>query len=266
MTTTDQDIIEGLKRELEMTRFVVVGSAPDEFHSLLFGRDHQFNEESDLWHWRRDVFAAVIDAAQPDQHGRAACPLCRSRGNSQSWGNDGWAVGGGLWMHLDGTGHAEKCPVFEIAFKLLQDRHRETFIAADQAKSAAHAARLKTDPVILIDPNSEPVLMAESPWANETPRSPDAWTTVDGRLREIGFEIEKTGNVTAYKYMINENLMVLADPRKAGTVEFAVFQRSGKHRWKYAPATARIKSLHDAWRDWPAAFRKRLPAIPGIVP
>jgi hypothetical protein len=86
--TTDQDIIAGLKRELAEARVVAIDMTPEEFHVLLRGWSHQFNSERDLWPWRRDVFAAVIDAANPDQHGRAACPLCGSRGNSQSWGND----------------------------------------------------------------------------------------------------------------------------------------------------------------------------------
>lgn len=262
MLRTDQDIIADLKRKLEEARWAVIAYAPDEFGRLLAGFDHQFNTEHDLWSWRSDVVAAVTEAVKRDEHGRAACPLCRSRGRSQSWGADGWLVPAGLAMHLRGDNNAGKCGVVDIAFKRLQDKHQEAFAANGQAKQEALAARLKTEPVLLIDPNGEPQLMAKTNYSNETPRASD-WTTVDGRLREIGFVIETTGNVTTYRYMHGDSWMVVADPREAGKVSFMVFKRSGKYRWKHG--AARIPSLQDVWKDWPAKFRKRLlEAIPDI--
>jgi hypothetical protein len=151
--------------------------------------------------------------------------------------------------------NAESCRIVEIAFKLLQDAHHETFVAAERAEREALAARMKTEPLLLIDPGREPELMAETPFRSDTPRAPESWTMVDERLREIGFAIETIGNVTTYKYMISDNLMVLADPREAGKVEFGVFKRSGKYRWK---RDQRVPSLRDNWKDWPAKFRARL--------
>jgi hypothetical protein len=246
--------INNLEQELLLARRTVINNTPAEFHQLLYGYDdRKFDAESDLWHWRNDVADKVSDAAELDEHGRAACPLCRSRGNSQSWGNDGW-LPGGLQMHLHGKGRVEECSVVEIAFKMLRDNHRETFAATEQAKQDALAARLKTDPVLLIDPNREPVLTASTSFY-EAPRPPDAWPAVEARLREMGFAIEKTGNVTAYKYMVGEDLMILADPRVASSVEFAVFKRSGKHRWKSITHGIR---LQDRWKDWPEKFHTRL--------
>jgi hypothetical protein len=157
-------------------------------------------------------------------------------------------------MHLEGDGKAEKCRVLEIAFRRLRDEHREKFAAAEQAKRDELAARLKTDPVLLIDPHRAPELTASTLFS-AAPRPPDAWPAVEARLREIGFAIEKTDNVTTYKYMAGEDWMILADPRVAKSVEFAVFKRSGKHHWKRIAGYIR---LQDRWKDWPGKFREQL--------
>jgi hypothetical protein len=259
MTKLSDDQIDRLVNELELTRFQVIDMAPGEFGRLLRGHDHKFHDEDDLWAWQKDVVEAVIDAAikaTTDRYNpRAACPLCRSLGSSWRESEGGWLVPNGLAMHLEGIGRAESCPVIEIAFKLLRNRHRETFNATEQAKQDAHAARLKTDPVLLIDPHREPVLAATTHYSSDAARPPDAWPAIEARLREIGFAIEKTGNVTTYKYMIGEDWMILADPRIANSVEFAIFKRSGKYRWK---SIANYIRLQDRWKDWPGKFRERL--------
>jgi hypothetical protein len=81
----------------------------------VYGYGPIIETDRDLWQWRRDVIAKVIDAAeaieQPPQPadeihrdrwdlenaGRVACPLCGSRG-SGAFGRNGWIVPGGLEM------------------------------------------------------------------------------------------------------------------------------------------------------------------------
>jgi hypothetical protein len=251
---TPERKIERLEHELEHTRQIVISLAPYQFGRLLYGVEHKFKTESDLWSWHRDVVHTVSRAAKRDQHGRSPCPLCGSHGNSQDWGNDGWLVPGGLQMHLRGESKAEKCVVLDVALKLLRAEHRETIAATEQAEADALVQRKKTEPLLCIDPHREPVLMAEPSDSYRERRPPDAWPPIEARLRNIGFAIEKTGNVTSYRYIADDKWIALADPRDADRVTFAIFRSGGKYRWIYKGSFA----LQDRWRDWLKNFRLRL--------
>ena len=201
----------------------------------------------------------MIAAAEPfepvDRWGQSqvACPLCRSRGRG-AFGMDGWKLPTGLEMHLDGGGRTSRCPVAEAAWQLIRDRHHEKFAAADLAEAQQLALRKQTKSVVLIDPDREPELLFDF---HETCRTPEQLAAVEDRLREIGFEIERNGNVATYRYLYGDKWMVLADPRKQNRVEFNLFKRSSKREWKRRD-NWHEPYLNDKFNKWPEKFREGL--------
>jgi hypothetical protein len=229
------DTIRRLEDELWHARNTIINLAPVQFHEILGGYDvvggarRTIETRQDLYQWRRDLRDAVIEAAerieQPPrenswmQEHRVACPLCRSRG-SGAFGIDGWKVPGGLEMHLDGAGNAEHCSVTKTAYRLMLDQHREKFAAAELAEKQQLAERKKTEPVVLIDPDEAPELLFEPRYSFEKYRTPEQLAVIEDRLCEIGFEIERNGNVVTYRLMHGDKWMVLADPRLDDRIQF----------------------------------------------
>jgi hypothetical protein len=219
--------------------------------------------------WRRDIIAKISQSTEPDEEAsrpfgekRAPCPLCKYRG-SQAFGNDGYKLPDGLARHLDGHGNVHSCDVLEAGFKGLRDSNRDKFAAAEKAEADHLAHRKRTEPVMLIDPvnySRNPVVLFDEGfvWGKQAWRTPEQLVAAEQTLREIGFTIEKTDNVTAYKFLQGD-WMVLADPRKNGQVEYRLFKRSGKRSWKLPPkGHDRSFSLNDNRKEMAATFENEL--------
>ncbi|MGY4283626.1 hypothetical protein ACVWXO_002846 [Bradyrhizobium sp. LM2.7] len=241
------DQIGRLKDELWDARHTILRLAPDQFHEILEGYDlvegggrRAIETRQDLRQWERDLYSAVIEAAERIEHPepknswmhehRVACPLCRSRGSGAFY-MDGWKVPGGLEMHLEGAGRTEHCSVTKAAYRLMLDRHREKFEATELATRQQLAERKKTEPVVQVRPDEAPELLFEPRFSDQKCRTPEQLTVIEDRLREIGFEVERNDNVVTYRRMSGDTWMVLADPRRDSGVEFELFKRSGKYRW-----------------------------------
>jgi len=110
--------IKDLKRRLLAASSCVVSLCPDQFFDVLRGDDF-----SNPWLWQAALVDAVVAAAQPDQRGRAACPLCRSRTKDTNTGDPvGFTVPEGLAMHLRGSHRAHQCTVVKVVFERHRDR------------------------------------------------------------------------------------------------------------------------------------------------
>ena len=222
----------------------------DAFGRDLLGYDYPMETTSDHWHWQSLVIGKVIDAAaKVAVSGRANCPLCGL--GATDWGADrpswerrdpgftgarGWSIPVGLEMHLKGEGRTNECDVLKIAFARKLSENSDKFNAADdaahQAKLAQQQMRLASEPTILVGPNGETKLRAETDYRDlETARTD--WQPVELGLRDAEFHIETTGNVTAYRRVIGDQWMILADPRRASTITFRVFKRWRGKSWKF---------------------------------
>jgi hypothetical protein len=67
----------------------------------------------------------------------------------------------GLTMHLSGDGRTDQCRVMRAAKWMLRDRNKEKFEAAERRAEQALVECKKTEPVILLDPGSEPKLWTQ---------------------------------------------------------------------------------------------------------
>jgi hypothetical protein len=256
------EAIRRLEEDLYLARKTIIGLAPDQFHDLLRGFAYTIETQNDLYRWQSDLNAAVIAAAEPiEPVGRwddpkVACPLCRSRGRG-AFGMKGWALPAGLEMHLNGGGTTSRCPVIDAAWELMGSLHHEKIKAAGLAEAQQLALRKQTEPVVLIDPDGEPELLFEPDTYYRKYRTPEQLAAVEDRLREIGFEIERNGNVATYRYVYGDKWMVLADPRHHNRVEFNLFKRFGKRQWKRRLDWHR-PYLNDRFNKWPEKFHEGL--------
>jgi hypothetical protein len=260
--STDETI-RHLEEDLYLAREAIIQLAPDKFHDLLLDRARTIENRDDLHRWERDLNAAVIAAAEPiESAGRwqddpkVACPLCRSRGRG-AFGMKGWALPAGLEMHLNGGGTTSRCPVIDAAWGFMGRRHDEKFKAEDLAKKQQLALRKQTELVVLVEPEGEPELLFEPDTYYMKYRTPEQLAAVEDRLREVGFEIERNGNMVTYRYTYGETWMVLADPRNHNRVEFKLFKRFGKRQWKRR-LDWHPPYLSDRLNKWPEKFHAGL--------
>jgi hypothetical protein len=140
---------------------------------------------------------------------------------------------------------------------MMRRRHYEKFKAEDLANKQKLALRKQTEPVVLINPDGEPELLFEPDTYYMKYRTPPQLAAVEDRLREIGFEIERTSNVITYRYMYGDKWMVLADPRHHNRVVFNLFKRFGKRPWKRRPEWP-LPDLSDRLNKWPEKFHEGL--------
>ena len=250
------------KNDLGLAWRTIIQLVPDQFHDLLNGYAYTIENQRDLHRWERDLSAAVIAAAEPiEPVGRwdgpkVACPLCRSRG-SGAFGMKGWALPAGLEGHLNGSGTTKRCRVIDAAWELMGSRHQTKIKMANLAEAQQLALRKQTEPVVLIDPGRAPELLFELGSFHETCRTPEQLAAVEDRLREIGFEIERNGNVATYRYMHGDKWMVLADPRSTTALssicsDVPASDSGSEIRGWHQPY------LFDRFKNWPEKFREGL--------
>ncbi len=82
--------------------------------------------------------------------------------------------------------------------------------------------------MILIHPDQAPELLFEPPYSFKTFRTPEQLPVIEDRLCELGFEIERNGNVVTYRLLHGDKWMVLADPRTLNEFEFRTVQTFGQ--------------------------------------
>jgi hypothetical protein len=160
-------------------------------------------------------------------------------------------------MHLNGGGTTSRCPVIDAAWELMGSLHHEKIKAAGLAEGNSSLYENRPEPVVLIDPDGEPELLFEPDTYYRKYRTPEQLAAVEDRLREIGFEIERNGNVATYRYVYGDKWMVLADPRHHNRVEFNLFKRFGKRQWKRRLDWHR-PYLNDRFNKWPEKFHEGL--------
>jgi len=74
----------------------------------------------DVEKWRDDVSTKVLEFADVNEKGRAACPLCGSSGsNVQGWG---YKFKEGLWNHLANYGKVNECSILRHIYALARER------------------------------------------------------------------------------------------------------------------------------------------------
>jgi hypothetical protein len=249
--------IKRLEDELWSARNDIVCLMPDDISDLLMGY-HFLKTRPDYYRWQRETIEAIVAMALPDPkashfQNRARCPLCNRSGDVYG---SGFTLPIGLERHLEGFGNVSQCPATEAAFKNARNSKRDEFDDAEKVEREGLQQRKTTERVVLIDPTQPPLLFDEHLWTTK-PRSPEQLATAEQRLRDLGFEIEINGNVVAYR-LVNDEWLVLADPRAAGRIDFAVFNQSGKKRKRRMLGRDKFYLL-DSWSaDLPGKFRKRL--------
>jgi hypothetical protein len=253
--------VRDLEEEVYRLRCTVIDLAPGEFHALLQASGRPMESWKDFHTWRDDVANAIAEATDPKPPSSvwwkgAPCPLCH--GHPIGFHRAGFKLPEGLRRHLAGDKKAQHCAVTEAAFSLVLDRYSHQFEKRREAEREEKRLRLRAGPKVLIDPARAPLTLFEDEWFGSL-RNPDELATVEERLREIGFAVEKNDNVFTYRLMHGTEFMVLANPRPSGKVQFHLFKRTGKQGWKEMDAaTPNNFFLQDSWREWPAKFRTRL--------
>src|SRR5262245_37455885 len=278
--TEDTDArIKALEEELYHTRIKLLGLASrslsrELYRSLIAGWE-DCADESALFSWRYHIAREIADATKPSKEagpGRGFCPLCGA--GADAFGQKGFAVGYGMFMHLTGEGRAHQCWVVREAFKLAQSRLRERFreLARQKAEEEFHERkkrddRRKVERVYRVGLDGSPVLIDER--LTEGNRTTDELAAAEQRLRDLGFEIEEKGNVVSYRFTNPDfpNIVVLADPRGKGRLLFGAYllgpkgqprrRRSGGGAW----AICEHFELLDTFKyDLPGKFAVRLRA------
>jgi hypothetical protein len=237
--------VSQLEEELYSARRVTVELMPDELAKLLKSY-HSCTSPEELLQWKIEVVERIVSLAEIEPEAsyfekRGYCPLCK-RGSIGSL--PGYKIPGGLEDHLWGGSHARRCPVTEAAFENAEFRLRNTFEASAEAAKRKMDERRRTERVFLTDPSSPPKLLDEALDFFDKTRSSEELAAAEERLRSINFEVEVTDNVVAYKFR-HEHYLVLADPRKAGRIEFGVFD-SETSKGRAGPETF---YLLDGWKN-----------------
>lgn len=263
-----QDQIRKLEEDVYRLRRSIIDLMPENLEKLL-GSYYSAKSKSERYQWVDQVADEITNLATPLEPpnsyfspDRARCPLCG--GTSQSPYADGFTLPIGLQRHLVGYGNVHQCPVFEAAEALARDYWHREYAAADAEEEAkarqATLNRKRLEVVYQIEPGGDPVLLEEGLWS-EAPRSEEELAFAVARLDGLGFRAERVGN--GVKHTLEQgDLIVYADPRRKGKIEFRVYRQvapKGKSRtpkFKYL----RVFSIQDSWsKGIREKFQARLP-------
>jgi hypothetical protein len=231
--TAVDERIRRLEEELYIARHDIVELMPCQMKDLLTSY-YSCETSMEFWRWKHDIAERIASMTEPDPEAasfgyfgdRAYCPLCKS--GSRGPYDRGFALPNGLTSHLLGQGNTHHCPVTHAAFENAHHSLRDKLAASAEAERRKEEERRRTERVFLIDPSSPPKLFDEHLFG-EKRRSPEELAAAEERLRGLDFRVEVDQNVVAYKFPY-EHYLVLADPRKAGRIEFRVFNNEGTKR------------------------------------
>ncbi|MDH2348147.1 hypothetical protein [Bradyrhizobium sp. SSUT77] len=175
--------------------------------------------------WKRDTVEAVIERAKVDptllsypgiEEG-AVCPLCGD-GTSAFGARGGFASPGGVGTSPDGL--RQYAPVLGTAFKLSAESLHDTLLASDRAEKEREQERRQSEPMVRHAAQAPPAFLYQTEWRGPA-RGEAKMGDSEQRLRDLGFEIIVEGNVRTYRF-VQDDWLVLADPRVANKIEFEV--------------------------------------------
>jgi len=205
------------------------------------------------YRWQIDVADALIQevkilSREDGVHSwetRAYCPLC----GEGSTGSPGFAVPEGLQRHFVGLGNIYRCNVFAAAEKLAREYWDRKFSAAEKAEQEEQlkheAQRRLTETLYQVEPKGAPMLI-DSIWMKEQARNSEEMIWAENRLIELGFQINLDGNIKSYTDD-REELLVYADPRCNGEINFSAYKKPLSKRSRLGLATKRYK-IRDSWK------------------
>lgn len=218
--------IRAMEQDLWYARNTVIELIPEELQDILETYRH-CNTPDDTPRWQGAMADAVIAYAKPlpDLHPmigtRARCPLCRK--SSQSPYTDGYALPEGLRRHLLGDGGSHLCHVVQAAVGLAEHYWDDEFGPRGSAKRDQFereiVARKKKEVLFRTAPYSEPQLLNSSRRFQAATRDSDGIKWAEGRLVEMGFQIETSMRVRSYTRE-HGNAVVFADPTRKGIISF----------------------------------------------
>jgi hypothetical protein len=84
---------------------------PENVRGIL--QTNMFSTFGAVYNWRRVVIPLVAELAQPDDSGRALCPLCRQK--PACGFQSGFTLPTGLTRHLEGSHGFYRCQVMVVA-------------------------------------------------------------------------------------------------------------------------------------------------------
>jgi|GEM_PF-1331266 len=257
----DQEI-KALRRELSDLRHDLIRLQPQDIADLLTSY-YGCTTRAEWGKWKRDTAEAVIERAKVDPalasypgiEERAVCPLCGD-GTNAFGSRGGFAYPGGLERHLTGYGNMHQCTVLGTAFKLSAEYLHETLLASDHAEKEREQERRQSEPMVRHAAQEPPAFLYQTEWRGPA-RGEAKMGEAEQRLRNLGFEIVVEGNVRTYRF-VQDDWLVLADPRAANKIEFEVTSLS-KPKKKPQHWRANTFYMLDSYAlDIPGKFRKRL--------
>ena len=172
-------------------------------------------------------YAQILTRAEGSVWGdRAYCPLCKD-GSTAPY-DRGFSVPEGLYRHLIGFGNVHQCVVMDAAFKLILDSWGNEFRAVEERERREKlehiAQRKQTEILYRLAPNREPEFIDNSAYGSSV-RNDDQLSAAESRIRELGLEIILEANVKSYICDYGD-LVVYADPRLNGRIDFSVYKKS----------------------------------------
>lgn len=254
---SDSDVVRRLRENLRRARRAIITLLPDNIQELA-ETYRMISTRLEAQTWEDALVDAVIGIAWPigaeTQYAgpRAYCPLCR-RGSSGPYA-EGFALPGGLRKHLLGEGNAYPCEVLSQVIGLAEDHWRPQVAEAESRERASleveKERRREIEDLYLTGPGAEPKLRDEFLFGDRS-RDDESLGWAKDRLRQLGFTESRVGRVRQFTKEFGE-LVVFADPREVGKLNFSVYRKEQverpKKRRHWTPDHASFHVL-DSWRN-----------------
>lgn len=119
---TAESRMRRMREEMYTLRETIISLVPVPFKAIIEPRYDLTREESR--NWLNSTANKIIEITEPDQYGKAICPLC---GSVPQFVGVGYSYPIGLERHLTGSHNVQKCPVMHAADGLRRVRHREQY-------------------------------------------------------------------------------------------------------------------------------------------
>jgi hypothetical protein len=252
-TPYDQKIRD-LEDELYRARQAIIDLMPEQKQSILMSF-YECESRQEAYAWREKIAAELIGTAEVIRSynsDRACCPLC---GDGSSSGYEpGYGVPVGLTRHLTGWGRVRECRVFAAASAIAHDYWNKKFSPAEREQEAKNAdilaKRKTTEMLFLADPSGQPKLFQERLLFGNERRNNDEMTWAEKRLGDLQFRVLTADRVRSYVDERDE-IIVYADPRAKGAIEFNAYRRRASKSKSSRPKFSRIGTLRlpDRWKN-----------------
>jgi hypothetical protein len=252
--------IRRLRNDLDLARRAIIGLMPERVQEILDSY-YRCASRIELHQWKNEVIDQLVELAKPllrhtpyDAE-RGYCPLCGGSAQDFYQSRQGFSLPLGLHRHLEGWGNTHQCDVTAAAFELAREWAHSKFHEAEQRErveaDTQFAARKATETLYLIGPNREPELMGgQYQWRPVRNQKRLSWA--EQRLEELGFKKTLQDRVKSYTQE-HAGIVVYADPREEGTIEFRVYRfptPPAPRKARREPTFERHPQFHllDAWK------------------